>query len=102
MARRAGAGTMLTGSMSRLGERWILTSQLVDVAGGMVLQSERIDGVDLYAMVDDLAARIRADLGIGGKGADPQVRDITSASLEAYQHYLAGVDYLNDLDFQGG
>lgn len=98
VARRAGAGTMLTGSMSRIGERWILTTQLVDVSNGMVIESERIDGADLYALVDELGTQIRDDLGVARAG-NASVRDITSASLDAYRHYLSGVELLDQLLF---
>jgi tetratricopeptide (TPR) repeat protein len=98
VARRAGAGTMLTGSMSRIGERWILTTQLVDVSNGMVIESERRDGEDLYALVDELGTQIRDDLGVARAG-DAAVRDITSASLDAYRHYLSGVELLDQLLF---
>ncbi|UCF69293.1 MAG: protein kinase, partial [Acidobacteriota bacterium] len=97
VARRAGARQMLAGSLSQLGSNWILTTQLVDVIEGTVLASERIDGADIYAMVDTLSQRIRDDLGLSSV-ADRSVREITSSSIEAYQRYLAGVDSLNHMD----
>ena len=56
---------MLTGTLSQLGPNWILTSQLIDVEDGTVIKSERLDGSDLYAMVDDLTGLVRKDLGVG-------------------------------------
>ena len=102
VARMAGAGTMLTGSLSRLGERWIMTGQLVDPEDGSIINSVRIDGEDLYAMVDTLTARIRDDLGV--IHAAQQVGDLpageqSSQSMEAYNHYLAGVGHLNNMDY---
>lgn len=102
VASRAGATTMLTGTLSQLGSQWILAGQLVDVASGKVLQSERIDGEDLYKMVDDLTAKIREDLL---RGAEPAAADLavsqrTTSSLEAYQRYLEGLDLLGTRDFQ--
>jgi tetratricopeptide (TPR) repeat protein/TolB-like protein/tRNA A-37 threonylcarbamoyl transferase component Bud32 len=100
VAREAGADVMLTGSLSRLGSRWILTCQLIDLDDGTVLQSDRLDGGDLYAMVDDLTSVVRGDLGLD-EVVDVAVTQRTSSSLEAYQAYLAGVDALNALDFAG-
>ena len=103
IASRAGADTMLTGSLSRLGERWILACQLVSVADGAVIKSERIDGSDLYSMVDRLTAQIRDDLGLdlaAQEGVGLAVADKTTSSLEAYQHYLAGVERLNARDYE--
>jgi serine/threonine protein kinase/Tfp pilus assembly protein PilF/TolB-like protein len=101
VARRAGARTMLTGTLSRLGPSWILTTQLIDVGDGTVIKSERLDGRDLYAMVDDLTGLVRMDLGVatGVAAADLAVKDRTSASLDAYQAFLRGVDQLNALEF---
>jgi tetratricopeptide (TPR) repeat protein len=101
VANRAGATTLLTGSLSQLGSRWILTGQLVDVDSGKVLQSERIDGEDLYRMVDQLADKIRADLveATLAAGADRAVGERTTDSLEAYQAYLEGVELLSQRDY---
>jgi len=104
VARRAGAGTLLTGSVSQLGDNWILTSQLVDVNDGTVIESERIDGGDLYLMVDRLTTRIHDDLGLrhaSGHDEALAVREKTSSSFEAFKLYLEGVDLLNAHDFEG-
>jgi tetratricopeptide (TPR) repeat protein/TolB-like protein len=103
VASKAGASTMLTGSLSQLGTRWILACQLVNVADGAVIKSERIDGADLYTMVDHLTAQIRDDLGLGvdaDEELDLAVKEKTTESIEAYQHYLAGVDFLNALKYE--
>jgi tetratricopeptide (TPR) repeat protein/predicted Ser/Thr protein kinase len=99
VARRAGADRMLMGTLSKLDERWILTSQLVGVADGAVLDSERIDGDDLYSMVDDLSARLRSDMGVAASSGTPSIKDKTTDSVEAYEEYLAGVESLNESDF---
>jgi tetratricopeptide (TPR) repeat protein len=98
VARRAGATKMLAGSVSRLGERWILTAQLVSLRDGTVAASERVDGTDLYKMVDGLTSSVRTDLGLGA-GADLAVGERTTTSLDAYQAYLEGVEESNALAF---
>jgi len=98
VAENAGAEVMLTGTLSRLGSTWILTSQLIDLDDGTVIKSERIDGADIYGMVDDLTLVVRNDLGVG-QTTDMAVTQRTTSSLEAYQHYLSGVDALNELNF---
>ncbi|HXV78174.1 MAG TPA: protein kinase, partial [Candidatus Polarisedimenticolaceae bacterium] len=99
VAELAGADMMLTGSLSRLGSTWILTCQLIDLADGSVVQSDRIDGADLYAMVDDLTAAVRQNLDVDPAATDVAVTERTSSSLEAYQAYLTGVEALNELGF---
>jgi len=98
VAARAGATKMLVGSVSRLGERWILTTQLVNLADGTVAASERVDGTELYGMVDGLTTSVRHDLGLDGTG-DVAVGERTSMSLGAYQTYLQGVESSNALAF---
>ncbi|MFQ5601183.1 MAG: tetratricopeptide repeat protein, partial [Candidatus Krumholzibacteriia bacterium] len=101
VATHAGAQTMLTGSLSHLGDTWILTAQLSDVERGTVLKSKRIDGDDLYAMVDQLTAEIQSELAIETPTeiAARSIKEKTSTSKEAWSHYLGGVDHLNANQF---
>jgi len=100
VAARAGARSMLTGTLSKLGANWIITCQLVDVEKGTIIKSKRIDGSDLYAMVDQLTQELHADFRIGEPAEDVALRipikQKTSESLEAYREYLDGVEKLND------
>lgn len=98
VATTAGAATMMTGTLSQLGEKWILTCQIVDVSNGTIIQSKRIDGRDLYTMVDQLTGEIHDDFRLPDQPgvAEIPIRSKTSESLEAYRHYLTGVDHLND------
>jgi serine/threonine protein kinase/tetratricopeptide (TPR) repeat protein len=103
VALRAGAGTLLTGTLSQLGARWILTCQMVDLRDGTVIKSQRLDGADLYTIVDRLTPLVREDLGLIGPDdslLDVAVKDRTSDSIEAYQEFLAGVELLNGLQFE--
>jgi serine/threonine protein kinase/tetratricopeptide (TPR) repeat protein len=97
VARTAGAETMLEGSLSQLGSNWIMTAQLIDVSTGTVVDSERIDGTDLYAMVDRLTERLQGKLSSQAdvELAAAAVRDKTTSSLDAYRQFLVGVDLLN-------
>jgi len=99
VASGAGATKMLTGSVSRLGDHWILTAQLVDLADGTVTDSKRVDGDDLYGIVDGLTTTVRHDLGLDGTG-DVAVGERTSTSLAAYQLYLEGVEASNARAFE--
>jgi serine/threonine protein kinase/tetratricopeptide (TPR) repeat protein len=94
VAVKAGAGRMLTGSLSQLDEKWIVAVQMFDVNTGEVVQSSRIDGTDLYAMVDQLTTELRAGLHITQPTEDLSVREQTSSSLDAYRLYLEGDELL--------
>jgi len=115
VAVEAGAGSMIQGKLSQLGETWILTAQLVDVTTGTVHGSQRIDGDDLYAMVDELGHNLRDDLSHtieqyaatippapeppSVAGRDGSVRERTTSSLDAYRAYLVGNDLLEQQEF---
>ncbi|MBI5869299.1 MAG: protein kinase [candidate division Zixibacteria bacterium] len=102
VARKAGASRMLSGTLSRLSGRTIITAQLVDVASGDVVGSERVDGSDVYAMVDDLSIRIKQKLGLSEQEAlagEVKVANVTTSSPEALREYLQGMDYYYTLDW---
>jgi len=102
VARRAGASTMLTGNIIQTGNKIILTSRLIEVARGTIIKSQRVEGNDVYAMVDDLTELVRRDLNLGSKDVQDieiPVIEKTTGSMTAYQHYLEGMDLFNEQHF---
>lgn len=96
---RAGATTMLCGSIVKADKRWILAGQLIDVGSGEVIRSQRIEGSDFFALIDDLSVCVREDLALEADSTgevDVAVRTKTSESLDAIRHYLAGTEYLSE------
>ena len=67
-----------------------IDAQLEDLSSGRVIVAHSVKGTDLFALVDDLAARIRA--GIGDTHDVKHVADVSTSSLEAYRLYSLGVD----------
>jgi tetratricopeptide (TPR) repeat protein len=99
IADRVGAQTMLEGTLSKLGEKWILTATVTDADAGTVAGSCRVDGSDLYQMVDDLSRHLRNEPRLAMTApADKSVRERTTGSLDAYRLYLVGSDLLNRED----
>jgi len=92
IAKRAGAGAVLVGSIIQAGSGMRIDAQLEDLATGRVLLAESVVGTDLFAMVDQLSARIRAGIGFGGATNVRGVADVSTASLEAYRLYSQGSD----------
>ncbi|HWO57000.1 MAG TPA: protein kinase [bacterium] len=102
IAKKAGATRLLTGALSKLGGRSIITAQIIDVASGDVVGSERVDGDDLFAMVDDLSLRIKRRIGLSETQAlagDIPVSDATTNNPEAYREYLSGMEFYHALDW---
>ena len=102
IAEKVGAQTVLEGTLSKLGEKWILTATIIEADGGTVAGSCRIDGSDLYQMVDDLSRHLREEprLAVAVPAADQDVREKTSGSLEAYRLYVVGADLLNQENYE--
>jgi len=102
IARKAGATRMLSGTLSRLGGRTVITAQLINVGSGEVVGSERVDGTDMFTVVDELSLSIKRQLGLTESevlAGDVPVSEATTASPEAYREYLRGLDYYHSLDW---
>jgi TolB-like protein/Flp pilus assembly protein TadD len=87
---------VLEGSVRKAGERVRITAQLVEAATGHHLWAERYDRPlqDIFALQDDIVQKIvttlKLQLTLWEQGH--LVRK-TTANLEAYDHYLRGVEY---------
>jgi adenylate cyclase len=90
--------TVLEGSVRKAGDYLRITAQLVNVADGYHLWSERYDRElkDVFAIQDEIARSIadRLELTLGRDCAGRLVKEGTK-NLEAYQLYLKGRALLN-------
>jgi len=93
MGEQLNVRTILEGSVRRAGNQLRITAQLVNVADGFHLWSERYDleMKDIFEVQDAIARSIaeRLRVSLEGKRAEPLVRAGTK-NLEAYQLYLKG------------
>ena len=89
--------TVLTGSFIKSGERFRVTTQLIDISTGKMLWSERIDldSRDLITIQDTIAERVIAGLRLRLTEEEQKRidRPLTSSN-EAYEFYLRGRDLL--------
>ena len=101
LARRVGGTKMVVGEFSRLGDRAILTSKILQVQTGEIICSQRVGGADLFAMADELSGLILRDLGFSAaaKGGGSTLADLTTSSKEAYSFYLQGLDRYYRYDY---
>jgi tetratricopeptide (TPR) repeat protein len=91
---------MMTGNIIKVGNTVVLTSRLLDVDDGSVIQSRKVEGIDIYAMVDELTSYVIEDLNLGMvETVDLAVSQKTSSNIPAYNHYVTGVDHLNNAKF---
>jgi len=99
IAQSAGAGAIVVGSVYSSGGEVRIDAQVEDLATGRVLAADRVRGSQVFALVDELAARIRAGLGFGGSEQLLPTADVSSASLAAYRLYSEGMDAAVRLDW---
>jgi serine/threonine protein kinase/Flp pilus assembly protein TadD len=92
IARKLGVATVLEGSVRKAGNRIRITAQLVNVADGFQLWSERYDRdmEDIFAVQDEIARSIADRLKVTLKGDQQPVVKAGTDNLEAYQLYLKG------------
>ena len=95
-ALQAGVDVMLVGQLSRLGERLLLTAELVDVLTGNTVGSIKKEAGS-SAELFDLAAGIASDVRnrLGGERIEPaetefDLAEALTSSPEAYRHFTAG------------
>jgi tetratricopeptide (TPR) repeat protein/predicted Ser/Thr protein kinase len=101
IAEKARAKWMLLGSIIQTEPYLVVTSQLVEVQDGHIVESQRITGTkdeEVFDIVDRLTVEVKKDLELPDEALeepDAPVADVTTASPEAYKHYLEGMDYFN-------
>ena len=87
VARHAGAGALLVGTLFKVESGLRLDVQLQEVDTGRVVAASTGQGADLFAVVDAIARDVRDALDLANRPAGRPLRDVTTASLEAYQLY---------------
>jgi tetratricopeptide (TPR) repeat protein len=92
VARRAGAGAAVVGSIMRVGTTIRIDAQVEDLSRGQVLAATTVSGTNLFALVDQLSERILDSVGVRETGSARSVAEVSSRSLEAYRLYAEGVD----------
>ena len=93
IGRVLGVSRVLEGSLRRVGDQLRVTAQLINVADGYHLWSERYDRqmVDIFSIQDEISQVIAARISGAGPGISSQldIRHFTD-NLEAYELYLKG------------
>jgi tetratricopeptide (TPR) repeat protein len=96
VARGVGADAFVTGALLREGPtRLRLDVQLKDTASGRILFPKRLQGDNVFGMVDGLTTDIAQRLLPEGKlpAKPPAIEDVSTANIEAYRHYQLGHEY---------
>lgn len=98
--RRLGVATVLEGSVRQSGDRLRVTAQLINVADGYHLWSERWDREmeDVFAVQDEIAAAIADRLRVSLTTSPAAPAKPCTTNLGAYQLYLKGRHLWNHRD----
>ncbi len=100
IGRQLNVNAVLEGSVRKAGERLRITAQLVDVASGYHLWSERFDRTldDIFAIQDEIAARTAEALrGVLTAQDEALLRRERREDPRAYDFYLRGRKLLDQL-----
>ncbi len=98
IAEKAHARWMLIGTILQEHPFLIITAELTDVATGTVVDAARVSGEpgqSIFALVDQLSVQVKEALSLPVAARDeydPRVAEVTTASPEAYRHYLSGIN----------
>jgi serine/threonine protein kinase/tetratricopeptide (TPR) repeat protein len=98
IGRKLKVSTVLEGSMRKMGNKLRITAQLINVADGYQLWSERYDREmeDVFAIQDDIAqAIVKALRVILTEGEKKQIEKAHAVDVKAYDFYLRGRQYFH-------
>ncbi len=87
-----GVHAILSGSVRRAGDRLRITADLIDVATGFALWSERFDRqlTDVFAVQDEISQAILDKLRVRLVGETSRIVATPTSNLDAYESYLRG------------
>ena len=98
VARRAGAGRLVAGSILQVSPTLVMTAELVDAKSGRVLDAFRVEGEPgqtVFQVVDQIGRRLVSRLASPSEAERlASVSQRTSADLEAVRRYLDGLEHL--------
>jgi TolB-like protein/Flp pilus assembly protein TadD len=98
IGRQLGVEAVLEGSVQVAGERLRVTTQLVDVAGGFHLWSERFDRdmADVFAIEDEIAENVVRALRIFLREDERRtLAKLPTSNVRAYEYYLRGRQFFH-------
>lgn len=94
-ARSAGAGTLITGSFARLGDKVRIQAQLYDVAAGelMAVDSITVDHPEqILTEIDALSLKLAGRLLDSEQSSRSGLAEVMTDDLEAYRYYSLAVE----------
>jgi tetratricopeptide (TPR) repeat protein len=98
LARWAGANIVVSGSVFKAGERYRIDAQAYDTASGTVTVAHKVEGDQLFRMVNELTAGLRRGLRVSAAEGEA-LQAVTTSSEEAFRLYSQGQEHYDGLMF---
>ncbi|NIS15943.1 MAG: tetratricopeptide repeat protein [Aliifodinibius sp.] len=105
IAEKLNANLILSGAILQSKPNIVVTAELIGSRSGVTISSIKQSGEieeNIFSVVDQLTVEIKRALNLSTEIAndpDPDIKEITTHSSEAYQAYLEGLDYYNKYYF---
>jgi tetratricopeptide (TPR) repeat protein len=98
VGEKAQAGAILSGTLSRLGEVYILSATLTEIPSDVVLNSFRGQSNSPEALLSELTGPVARELRqkYGAASEESGLDRVATASLDAYTHYVRGDDLIHE------
>ena len=102
VAKEANVEAILVGRITKNNDALKISVKLQEPNKGMIIKEESVEGPGLekiFSMVDQLSQQIKSDLDIALEKDDSEksIADLSTNSLEAWRHYMAGVEFGNKM-----
>jgi len=98
LARWAGANIVISGSVFKLGEVFRIDAQAYDTRTGTVSVAHKVEGTDLFQMVNELTAGLRRGLQLGTE-VEGGLQLAATSSEEAFRFYTQARQHYDNLSF---
>ena len=102
IAAKAGAGIMVTGSISKLGANYLVSTEVTRIADGTNLVSGNVkveQATELFTVATELANLIKDGLGKSTRSGSFEAKTRLTESTEALNWYISGNTAVMALDF---
>ncbi|MBI3448203.1 MAG: hypothetical protein HY049_04700 [Acidobacteria bacterium] len=92
LAKWAGAGVVIAGSIFKMDSGYRIDAQASDAASGQVLVASKAEGKNVFELVSKLTADLRA--GLTHSGAPPRVTPVQTVAVseDAYRSFTRGME----------
>jgi TolB-like protein len=97
LAHWAGAGVVVSGSIFRSGETYRIDAVAYETGTGQVLTAHKVEGREVFEMVDQLSNELRRGLQVAAAEAEG-LDTVVTASADAFRHFSRGLSAYEALE----